>query len=150
PYDPKRDAECAEIVADFPGEKVVSGGTSAEIVSRELGLKLTMDLSQVSPELPPASKMKGIDLVTEGIFTLTRTAQYLENYDGTRHDNPAGQLADMMLRNDVIRILVGTRINEAHQDPKLPQDLELRRNIVKRIVQVLEDRFLKKVDVRYV
>ncbi|MGL6225330.1 MAG: SpoIIE family protein phosphatase [Thermoguttaceae bacterium] len=150
PYDPKRDSECAEIVAHFEGEKVVSGGTSAEIISRELKRDLKLDLKNLYPDLPPAATMDGIDLVTEGIFTLTKTAQYLERYNGQRHSDPAGQLTEMMLRNDVINILVGTRINEAHQDPNLPLDLELRRNMVKRLAKVLERRFIKKVNVRYV
>ncbi|MDO4586074.1 MAG: SpoIIE family protein phosphatase [Planctomycetia bacterium] len=150
PYDRKRDLECAELVAHFQGEKVISGGTSAEIISRELHRDLKVDLSNIDSEMPPASKMEGIDLVTEGIFTLTKTAQYLDNYDGAKYENPAGMLAEMMLRNDVIDVLLGTRINEAHQDPNLPLDLELRRNIVKRIAQILEKNFLKKVNIRYV
>ncbi|MGL4943890.1 MAG: SpoIIE family protein phosphatase [Thermoguttaceae bacterium] len=150
PYDPKRDAECAEIVDQFPGEKVVSGGTSAEIVSRELKRPLRLDLKNLSPHMPPRAFMDGIDLVTEGIFTLTKTAQYLEKRDGVTADDPAGLLAAMMLRNDIIEILVGTRINEAHQDPNLPVDLELRRNIIRRLAKVLERYYLKKVSVRYV
>lgn len=150
PFDPASDAECAEIVNQFPGEKVVSGGTSAEIVSRELHKKIRMNLKNVSSEMPPQAFMDGIDLVTEGIFTLTKTAQYLEIHDGTKHDNPAGKLAEMMLRNDVIEMLVGTKINEAHQDPKLPIDLELRRNIIRRLAKVLERKFLKKVNIKYV
>ncbi|MGL6195546.1 MAG: SpoIIE family protein phosphatase [Thermoguttaceae bacterium] len=150
PYDPKRDAECAEIVDKFQGEKVVSGGTSAEIISRELNKDLRVDLKNVNPDMPPVAYMDGIDLVTEGIFTLTKTAQYLENHDGVRHNNAAGQLSEMMLRNDIIEILVGTRINEAHQDPNLPLDLELRRNIIRRLSKVLEKNFLKKVNVKYV
>ncbi len=150
PFDPKRDAECAELVADFDGDKVVSGGTSAEILSRELNRKLTMDLKNLTPEMPPMSIMEGIDLVTEGIFTLTKVAQYLEEYDGVRRDNPAGKMVELLLQNDIIEVLVGTRINEAHQDPKLPQDLEIRRSIVKRIAKCLEVKFLKKVNIRYV
>lgn len=150
PYDGKRDAECAEVIANYEGTKVISGGTSAEIISRILGRKLKMDLKNLHPEMPPMSTMDGIDLVTEGIFTLTKTAQYLEKYDGVHHDNPAGKLVDLMLQNDIIEILVGTRINEAHQDPRLPQDLELRRNIIKRIASTLEANFLKRVTIKYV
>lgn len=96
------------------------------------------------------SSMQGIDLVTEGIFTLTKAAGYLEKADTFMHCNPAGILAEMMRRNDLIYFLVGTRINEAHQDPNLPQELELRRNIVQRIAGILKTQFLKKVDIKYV
>jgi serine/threonine protein phosphatase PrpC len=150
PFDRKHDAMCAETLANFEGNKVICGGTSAEIIARELKRPLVMDLSQARGDIPPMSKMDGVDLVTEGIFTLTRTAQYLENYDGVHYDDPAGKLVDILLNNDIIEVLVGTRINEAHQDPNLPLDLELRRNIVKRLAGVLEKNFLKKVNIRYV
>ncbi|MDD3585974.1 MAG: SpoIIE family protein phosphatase [Thermoguttaceae bacterium] len=150
PFDRARDAECCRELAAFDGNKIVCGGTSAEIVSRELGLKLTLDLSDSSSELPPPAYMDGIDLVTEGILTLTKTAQYLESFDGRRHENAAGSLVDYFLRNDVIEFLVGTRINESHQDPNLPLDLEIRRNIVKRIASVLENRYLKRVSIKFV
>ena len=150
PYDPAHDRECAELLRSFPGDTAICGGTSAEIVARELGRKLTTDLDSMPSDMPPESHMEGIGLVTEGIYTLTKTASYLEARDGIHHDDPAGRLQEMMLKNDVIRFIVGTRINEAHQDPNLPEDLELRRNIVKRIARILETGYLKKTEVKYV
>ena len=150
PYDSKRDAECAEYVRSFNGDKVVSGGTTSEIVSRVLGRELRMDMDDMNPDLPPVSYMDGIDLVTEGVFTLTKTASYLEDYSRICHSNGAGKLVELLLRNDIIDFLVGTRINEAHQDPNLPLDLELRRNIVMRIKRVLEEKYFKVVNIKYV
>ncbi len=150
PFDRKHDKECAETLANFEGNKVICGGTSAEIISRELKRPLTMDLSQIGADMPPMSTMEGVDLVTEGIFTLTKAVHYLEAYDGIHRDNPAGKLVDILLNNDIIEVLVGTRVNEAHQDPNLPLDLELRRSIIKRLAGVLERNFLKKVNIRYV
>lgn len=150
PYDRQHDAECAKFIDAFDGEKAACGGTSAEIIARELNRELKMDLTSLTSEMPPMSTMEGIDLVTEGIFTLTKAAGYLEKTDTFMPRNPAGILAEMMRRNDLIYFLVGTRINEAHQDPNLPQELELRRNIVQRIAGILKNKFLKKVDIKYV
>lgn len=150
PYDAKRDAECAEYIRHFPGDKVISGGTTSEIVSRELGIELQTDMDDADMELPPLSYMEGIDLVTEGVFTLTKTAAYLEKGETPRRGNPAGALIDILLRNDIIEILAGARVNEAHQDPKLPQELDLRRNIVQRLKKVLEEKYCKKVCLEYV
>ena len=52
--------------------------------------------------------------------------------------------------SDVIEFIVGTKINEAHQDPNLPVDLEMRRNIIKRIQTCLENQYRKKVTVHYI
>ena len=150
PYDRQRDQWCAELVAGFDGDKVISGGTSAEIVARVLGRSLSVSLTDRSTEIPPSSVMEGIDLVTEGIFTLTKTAQYLDAGDTGEAKNAASAMTDILLRNDVIEILVGTRVNEAHQDPNLPQDIEIRRNIVKRIAKTLEQKYIKTVDIKYV
>ncbi len=150
PYDSTRDRECAEAVASFPGDKAVCGGTTADIVGRELGREVRTDLRELSADLPPAASIDGINLVTEGVFTLTKTASYLENLWGRFPRNPAGELAELLLRNDEIDFLVGTRVNEAHQDPNLPQELELRRNIVGRMARVLKEKFYKKINIRYV
>ena len=39
--------------------------------------------------------------------------------------------------SDEIKFVVGTKINDAHQDPNLPVDLEIRRNVVKKIARRL-------------
>ncbi|NLZ59432.1 MAG: SpoIIE family protein phosphatase [Lentisphaerae bacterium] len=150
PYDRRHDRECARFIEQFQGEKAICGGTSAEIVARELKRELRMNLESFSNDMPPMSAMPGIDLVTEGIFTLTKAAGYLEKGEQFMPNNPAGKLAEMLRRNDYIHFLVGTRINEAHQDPNLPQELELRRNIVKRIAELLQKKYLKKIDIKYV
>ncbi|MDD3585661.1 MAG: SpoIIE family protein phosphatase, partial [Thermoguttaceae bacterium] len=150
PYNADRDRECALYLDYFRGNKVISGGTTADIVARELGRPATLDLAGYDPELPPISHIDGIDLVTEGVFTLTKAASYLENFAGMFQNNAGGKLAEILLQNDEVEFLVGTRINEAHQDPNLPQELDIRRNIIGRLAKVLEEKFYKKVIVKYV
>jgi hypothetical protein len=64
--------------------------------------------------------------------------------------NPAGDIVRLMRASDIIHFIVGTRINEAHQDPNTPQELDLRRNIVRRIVSLLEDQYLNATSVRFI
>jgi hypothetical protein len=63
---------------------------------------------------------------------------------------PADQIVRLILESDDILFLVGTRINEAHQDPNVPVDLEIRRTIVRRIEKLLEEKFLKNVVVKFI
>ena len=51
--------------------------------------------------------------------------------------------------SDKITFVVGTRINVAHQDPNLPVELEIRRNVVKKIKDLLETKYLKDVEIIY-
>ena len=54
-----------------------------------------------------------------------------------------------MLESDIIEFIVGTKVNEAHQDPNLPVDLEIRRNIIKRLHDILKQNYRKQVSIKY-
>ena len=150
PFDRTRDREYAERLATYPGKKILCGGTSAEIASRALGRELMTDLHGVRGRLPPVSRMAGVDLVTEGILTLTAVVRRLEGMEGEGAGDAADQVVEMLRESDVIDLVVGTRINEAHQDPRLPVDLDIRRNLVRRMARVLEEKLLKKVNVEFI
>jgi hypothetical protein len=53
------------------------------------------------------------------------------------------------MRHDRIEFVIGTKVNESHQDPGIPQDLELRRSVIRRMAQALERNYRKKVTVNY-
>ncbi|HOC28521.1 MAG TPA: SpoIIE family protein phosphatase [Treponemataceae bacterium] len=157
PINPDHDTEMVRVFSSFSGKKIVSGGTTANILSRELGRKVTLNLRNIDPNIPPVSQMDGADLVTEGIITLGRVAEILEQ--GSRigatasterdRENGAGKIVEFLLDSDRITFVVGTRINDAHQDPNMPVELEIRRNIVKRIQMLLAEHYLKEVTIRY-
>ncbi len=152
PYNPSNDGKIAEEVKKFNGRKIICGATTTEILARELQLKIEDDYTNVMPGFPPTSKLDGFDLVTEGVITLSAVAEILNNYyeDYKYGKNPADKIVKMLLDSDDIEIIVGTGINKAHLDPTLPQEIEVRRTVVRRIISLLEDRFLKDVQVNYV
>jgi predicted XRE-type DNA-binding protein len=61
----------------------------------------------------------------------------------------AVRLTKMLLDSDIVNFAVGTRINEAHQDPNIPVELGLRRTLVKRIAHLLESRHMKQTNIQY-
>ena len=137
----------------FAGKIAICGGTTAGIVSRLLGRPATMDLANLDPEIPPPAVMEGVNLVTEGTVTLARVSEILERGNpGDPHQrrNPATDLVSLMLQSDIVEFVVGTRINEAHQDPNIPVELDLRRNIIRKIALLLETRYLKETRVRFI
>ena len=152
PFDEKNDKYLASRVKEFQGRKILCGGTTATIISRELGRKMEVDMNIVDKELPPLSRMEGIDLVTEGILTLGKVERILTSGETEFHREagPAEQVVRMLLDSDKITLLVGTRINIAHQDPNLPVELEIRRNVVKKIKYLLETKYLKDVEIMYI
>jgi hypothetical protein len=100
----------------------------------------------------PRAKMEGFEMVTEGVLTLGRVEEILETYTNEvrLNDSPPEEVVKILLQHDIIRILVGTRINWAHQDPEQPVELEIRKFVVKRIVKLLEEKFFKKVTVEFI
>jgi hypothetical protein len=151
PFSKARDADLAEMAASFPGRKAICGGTTANIVSRLLNRPVRACLTKLDPEIPPAAIMEGVDLITEGTMTLARVAEMLERgARGSWPDNPARDLMNLMLQSDIVEFVVGTRINEAHQDPNVPVELDLRRNIVRQIITLLESKYLKECQLQFV
>jgi len=152
PYEEENDKKLGESVKEFKGKKVVCGATTADIISRELGIEIEDSLVFEDPELPPVSHMEGIDLVTEGILTITKVTRILKDYSAsyTLGKGPADRIVKLVQQSDEIHFIIGTRVNIAHQDPNLPVDLEIRRTVVKRMARLLEEKFLKEVTIRYI
>jgi len=151
PLYPESDREIARRFDEFGGKKILCGGTTTNIISRELNRPVKVILKDLDPKIPPASEMEGVDLVTEGIITMGVVAEILEN--GARFEqmksNPATLIVELFLNSDRIRFFVGTKINEAHQDPNMPVELEIRRNVIKKIAALLVDKYLKEVHIDY-
>lgn len=150
PFDEDKDKEIAELVSYYDGKTAICGGTTANIIERELCLKCEIDKTSFDEKIPMASTMEGIDLVTEGILTLTEVYRMLKEGIDKDKNNAAVRLTRLLLDSDKIDFVVGTKINIAHQDPNLPMELEIRRNIVKKIFRLLQSQYLKEISVRYV
>jgi len=152
PYDKEKDRELAEKVELYPGKVILCGGTTADIVARELNRTIIDELIFEDPELPPESFLEGIDLVTEGILTLQKVNEILKTYNSSIKlgKGPADKIVKLIMESDEIHFIIGTRINIAHQDPTLPVELEIRRTVVRRIARLLEDKWLKNVSFEYI
>ena len=151
PIERSKDSYVAELVKNFEGTKIVSGATTADLLSREW-LEPIIDDPVYHRGFPPTSKMEGVDLVTEGVITLNAVVEILENYKPsyTLTQTPPDRIIKMLLESDEITILMGARLNRSYTDPTLPTQFELRRTVVKRLIALLETKFLKDVNVIYI
>jgi len=126
------------------GLHAVCGGTTAKIVSRRLGRPLEVDLETIRPDVPPMARMENIDLVTEGILTLTRAREILRA--GARKEtvrfgtDGASALVRMLLDVDHVHFIVGMAVNPAHQNPSLPGQLGIKLAVVREIAEELTKR----------
>jgi hypothetical protein len=153
PFYKIKDFDFVGRIKNFAGKKIICGGTTAEIIARELNIEVKIQhRKKEANALPPTAKMEGFELISEGILTLGKIEEILENYDSDTRlgDSPPEEIAKLLLQHDEIDVIVGTRINWAHQDPEQPIELELRKYVVKRIVQILRLKFFKKVKIEYI
>lgn len=147
PFYKIKDYEFVNTIRNFKGKKAICGGTTSEIVAREMELELKSDMKSYEVAMPPKAKMDGFELVSEGLLTIGRVEEILENYTSETRlgDTPADDIVRLLLDHDIIHLIVGTRINWAHQDPEQPVELEIRKVVVKRIIKLLEEKFFKEV-----
>jgi hypothetical protein len=152
PFNREHDHALAQMAVRGTGRKVICGGTTANIISRHLKRDIKDDVRDPrTSRIPPAARMEGFELVTEGALTLGEVLRIFEEgiSPESSNPNPAVCLANLLLDSDIVHFAVGTSINEAHQDPNFPVELDLRRNIVKRIAQLLETKHMKRVTIQY-
>lgn len=154
PYIPEHDKILVDIASNFEGKKLICGGTTAAIISRETNTPIHVNLKELSydSDIPPTAIMHGYELVTEGTITLSKTLKILEKDPPLESlcENAVKKLINILLDSDIIRFVVGTKINDAHQDPALPKELEIRRNLVKQLANCLENKYLKQTSIEFV
>lgn len=158
PADP---ADCNKMMTLFfskEGKKIVCGGTTSNIAAEYLheSIRTTLDYAS-DPDIPPIAYIKGIDLVTEGVITLSRVVDYAKSYvEGSDLTNlwslqtdGASQIAQMLFEYATdINFFVGKAINPAHQNPNLPITFGIKIRLVEELSECLK-KMGKQIKVSY-
>jgi hypothetical protein len=135
PADKKDDEKMMSLFFSKAGKTIVSGGTTAEIAARFLGKELITTLDYEDEDVPPVSKIEGVDLVTEGLLTMNRVLQYAKDFlednslysHWSRSNDAASQIARVLIDEATdINIFVGEAVNPAHQNQVSPLCSEIR------------------------
>ncbi|MDD1713358.1 MAG: hypothetical protein LUQ69_09370 [Methanoregulaceae archaeon] len=135
-------------LTDETGARAICGDTTAEIAARLLGAKIEMEPRPENgwAEVPPTSRLAGMDLVTEGVVTMGkargRIAEAKRAKDLPRKEDGATRLARLLLNADKIHFLVGLAVNPA-QTADLPDGagkVPLRKIVVEDLMRDLKAR----------
>jgi hypothetical protein len=158
PADPK---DCSKMMALFfskEGKKIVCGGTTSTIVANYLHEPIVTSLEYGNdPDIPPVASIRGVDLVTEGVITLSRVVQYAQSFvNGTDLSNlwslqndGASRIAQLLFEYATdINFFVGRAINPAHQNPDLPITFGIKIRLVEELSDCLK-KMGKQIKVSY-
>ncbi len=146
PSTKQKDFSFAKEFREFKGKRIIAGGTTSEIIARELELKFKDRMYSLDDGLPPISILENVELVTEGVMTLSKAERLLrEGKVETSRDGAAERMVKMIQNADSIKFLVGASSNEYHYDLQY----KMRVQLVKDIADVLEKKHLKSVELSY-
>ena len=142
PADPNDLAQMQNRFFGEEGKHIVCGGTTSQLAAEYLGQTVEPVLDYVDPDIPPIAKIKGVDLVTEGVITMSRVLSYAQNYVdnneqykewGYKKDG-ASRIARMLFEQATdIRFYVGRAVNPAHQNPDLPINFNIKMRLVEEL-----------------
>lgn len=139
------------------GKHIVCGGTTSSLVSKYLNKPIKTSLDFVSNDIPPTSKIDGVDLVTEGVITINRVLEYAKDYigDNTLYEKwcfqrDGASLISRLLFEEAtdINFFVGRAINPAHQNPNLPISFSIKMNLAEELSKCLKE-MGKRIKVSY-
>ena len=130
------------------GRHIVCGGTTSTLAAEFLGKELVAGLPEyIDPEIPPTAKIEGVDLVTEGVITLSRVLEYARDFTGrnslyshwSMKNDGASQISRMLFEEATdVNFFVGRAINPAHQNPDLPIGFSIKMHLVDELVSQLK------------
>lgn len=147
PYDTEDDRKVMSLFFSKEGRHVVCGGTTAALAAEYLHQPLTAGPFYADPAIPPTAAIKGVDLVTEGIITISRVLEYAKDYlaenkrypEWSRKKDGASQIARMLfLEATDISFFVGKAVNPAHQNPSLPIGFSIKMRLVEELAGCLK------------
>lgn len=146
PVSKEKDFAYAQEFKNFTGKKVIAGGTTSEIIARELNLKFKDTMYSLNDGLPPISILEPVDLVTEGVMTLSRVERILrdDSLDPVK-DGAAERIVRLVLNSDSIKFLTGGSTNEYHFDLQYKMRIQL----IKDIAELLERKYLKHTEIKF-
>lgn len=129
------------------GKHIVCGGTTSKLAADYLGKPVVPCLDYFDPEIPPIAKIEGIDLVTEGVVTMTKVLEYADSYlngsisisDLSMKKDGASRIAQMLFEEATdISFYVGRAVNPAHQNPALPINFNVKMQLIDEVSKKLK------------
>lgn len=157
---PSNRDDCNRMMSLFfskEGKHIICGGTTSAIAAKYLGKPLKTSLKFERSDVPPTGEIEGVDLVTEGVITISRVLEYAKDYlEGNEEyehwslKRDGASLICRLLFEEAtdINFYVGRAVNPAHQNPDLPISFNIKMNLAQELSECLK-KMGKRVKVSY-
>ena len=139
------------------GKHIICGGTTSSIAARYLAKEVKVSLSFERGDVPPIAEIEGVDLVTEGVITISKVIEYAKDalgqnklYEKWGFQRDGASLICRLLFEEAtdINFYVGRAVNPAHQNPDLPITFNIKMNLVEELSECLK-KMGKRIKVSY-
>lgn len=147
PADPNDTPKMMSLFFSKEGKHIVCGGTTSNLAAEFLNKTLDASTVYIDPDIPPTAKIEGVDLVTEGVITISRVLEYAKDYlaNNEQYENwsykkdGASLIAKLLFAEATdINFFVGRAVNPAHQNPNLPIGFSIKMNLVEELARCLK------------
>ncbi len=147
PAETKDESKMLSLFFAKDGKHIVCGGTTSSLVANFLGKKVIPSKEEDIIGVPPISYIEGVDLVTEGVLTISKVLEYAEEYldfnnnqdEWSYRKDGASQIARLLFEEATdITFYVGRAVNPAHENPNLPFSFSIKMRIVDELVKCLK------------
>jgi len=157
---PRNRDDCDRMMSLFfskEGKHIICGGTTASIAAKYLGKEVKPSLNFFGGDVPPIAEIEGVDLVTEGVITISKVIEYAKDALGKNElyghwgfQRDGASLICRLLFEEAtdINFYVGRAVNPAHQNPDLPITFNIKMNLVKELSECLKQ-MGKRIKVSY-
>ncbi len=157
---PKNRDDCRRMMSLFfskEGKHIVCGGTTSSIAAEYLKKPLKVSLRFERSDIPPTATIEGVDLVTEGVITISKVIEYAKDaladnllYEEWNFNRDGASLIARLLFEEAtdINFYVGRAVNPAHQNPDLPINFNIKMNLVEELSDCLKQ-MGKRIKVSY-
>lgn len=157
PSDPDDAERMMNLFFSKEGKHIICGGTTASIAAKHLRVPLRTGSGEMVGGVPPTSELEGVDLVTEGVITMSRVVEYAHDFIGENAQyetwsygrDGASMICRLLFEEATdINFYVGRAVNPAHQDPNLPINFHIKMRLVDELSEALRT-MGKRVKISY-
>lgn len=157
---PKDRDDCDKMMSLFfgkEGKHIVCGGTTSSIAASFLKKKVLPETRYTHSDVPPMAEIEGVDLVTEGVITMSKVVDYAKDYlkdnksytQWSYKKDGASQIARLLFEEATdINFYVGRAVNPAHQNPELPFHYSVKIKLIEELEKCLK-KMGKRIKVSY-